>query len=86
MSSPSSFDISVSDHLHMQALNEVGNVIQTIAKVRGEEALNYISTVFLPSQNTPPETTMELTNNIRTLDKRGFQKYFSDFVKAARSS
>jgi exportin-T len=54
-------------------------------KARGDEALSYISTVFLPSQNLPPETIMELTNNMRNMDKRGFQKYLSDLVKASRS-
>ena len=67
-----------------QTLQEIANLLQTIVKVRGDEALTYISTVFLPSQNVPAATAIELTNSIRSLDKRGFQKYLTDFVKASR--
>jgi exportin-T len=71
---------------YIQTLQELANLLQTIFKVRGDEALTYISTVFLPAQNVPTATALELTNNIRSLDKRGFQKYLTDFVKASRPS
>lgn len=70
----------------LQTLQEIANLLQTIVKVRGDEALTYISTVFLPSQNVPATTAMELTTSIRSLDKRSFQKYLTDFVKASRPS
>jgi exportin-T len=71
---------------NLQTLQEVANLLQTIVKVRGDEALTYISTVFLPSQNVPSTTALELANSIRTLDKRSFQKYLTEFVKASRPS
>ena len=71
---------------YIQTLQEIANLLQTIVKVRGDEALTYISTVFLPSQNVPTATAVELANSIRTLDKRNFQKYLIEFVKASRPS
>ncbi|KIM27530.1 hypothetical protein M408DRAFT_329975 [Serendipita vermifera MAFF 305830] len=79
-------DFNLKDAQSLATLQEVANLLQTIVKVRGDEALTYISTVFLPSQNVPTTTAMELTNSIRALDKRTFQKYLTDFVKASRSS
>jgi exportin-T len=70
----------------IKALNEISNLLQTIAKVRGDEALSYISTVFLPSQNLPPSTSLDIANNMRDLDKRSFQKYLAEFIKASRAS
>ena len=69
-----------------QTLQEIANLLQTIVKVRGDEALTYISTVFLPSQNVPAATAMDFANSIRSLDKRSFQKYLTDFVKVSRAS
>ncbi|PVG04220.1 ARM repeat-containing protein [Serendipita vermifera] len=78
-------DFNVKDAGAIAALNEIANLLQAIVKARGDEAVTYISTVFLPSQNLPPGTIMELTNNMTNMDKRGFQKYLSDLVKASRS-
>ncbi|KAG8775219.1 pre-tRNA nuclear export protein, partial [Serendipita sp. 397] len=76
---------NLKDGQSIAALNEIATLFQTIIKVRGDEAVSYISTVFLPSQNLTPEKSLELTNNMRTMDKRGFQKYYSDLIKASRS-
>ncbi|KAG8854340.1 pre-tRNA nuclear export protein [Serendipita sp. 405] len=78
-------DFNLKDGQSIAALNEIATLFQTIIKVRGDEAVSYISTVFLPSQNLTPEKSLELTNNMRTMDKRGFQKYYSDLIKASRS-
>jgi exportin-T len=59
--------------------------MQTIAKVRGQEAYTFFVTVFLPSQNWPTETALEFTTRMRDLDSKQFRKYFADFVRASRS-
>ncbi|KAG8814048.1 pre-tRNA nuclear export protein [Serendipita sp. 399] len=78
-------EFNLKDGQSIAALHEIASLLQTIIKVRGDEAVSYISTIFLPSQNLSPEKALELTNNMRTMDKRGFQKYYSDVIKASRS-
>ena len=60
-------------------------MIQTVGKTRGQEAYEFFVSVFLPSQNWPPETAIEFTTKLRDLDPKGFRKYFSDFVRVSRS-
>ncbi|EGN99272.1 hypothetical protein SERLA73DRAFT_54418 [Serpula lacrymans var. lacrymans S7.3] len=66
-------------------LNEIATFLQTVCKARGSEAHNFFVSVFLPSQNWPPETAMEFTTKLRDLDPKTFRKYFSDFVRSSRS-
>lgn len=65
-------------------LNEIANLLQVIVKARGDEALAYLTNVFLPAQNCPQPVATEFVNNLRTLERRAFQKYFADFVKTSR--
>ena len=69
----------------LQVLQEIAGLLQTIGKVRGEEAYKFFVSVFLPAQNWPAETALEFTTRMRDLDSRQFRKYFADFVRASRS-
>ncbi len=68
-----------------QVLQEIAGLLQTIGKVRGEEAYKFFVSVYLPAQNWPAETALEFTTRMRDLDSRQFRKYFADFVRASRS-
>lgn len=70
----------------LQVLQEIAGLLQTIGKVRGQEAYTFFINVFLPSQNWPTETALEFTTRMRDLDSKQFRKYFADFVRASRSS
>jgi exportin-T len=69
----------------LQVLQEIAGLLQTIGKVRGEEAYEFFLSVFLPAQNWPTETAVEFTTRMRDLDSRQFRKYFADFVRVTRS-
>ncbi|PCH42166.1 ARM repeat-containing protein [Wolfiporia cocos MD-104 SS10] len=66
-------------------LQEMGAFLQSIIKVRGQEAFDFFVSVFLPAQNWPPETALEFATKLRDLDHKAFRKYFSDIVRASRS-
>ncbi|KAF8071976.1 armadillo-type protein [Lyophyllum atratum] len=83
---PSSPGFNIKDGQMMVVLHEIANLLQTVCQIRGPEAYNYFLTVFLPSQNWPPETALEFTTKLRDLDAKSFRKYFTDFVRASGSS
>lgn len=66
-------------------LHEISNFLQTVLKTRGQEAFDFLVTVYLPAQNWPPETTTEFVTKLTTLDAKAFRKYFAEFVRASRA-
>jgi exportin-T len=68
-----------------QVLQEIAGLLQTIGKVRGQEAYTFFVSVFLPAQNWPTETALEFTTKIRDLDSKQFRKYFAELVRTSRS-
>ncbi|KNZ81909.1 Exportin-T [Termitomyces sp. J132] len=83
---PSSAGFNIKDGQMMVVLHEIANLLQSICHIRGPEAYNYLLTVFLPSQNWPPETALQFTKELRDLDGKNFRKYFTDFVRSSGSS
>jgi len=78
-------ELNIKDGQVLVVLQEIASLLQTIGKVRGEEAYKFFISVFLPAQNWPTETALEFTTRMRDLDPKQFRKYFSDFVRASRS-
>ncbi|KAH6913077.1 KapM protein [Coprinopsis sp. MPI-PUGE-AT-0042] len=70
----------------MVVVHEVANLLQTICKTRGAEAYNYFVSVFLPSKGWPAETALDFTTKLRDLDGKAFRKYFTDLIRASRTS
>lgn len=66
-------------------LHEICNFLQTVAKARGQEAYDFFTTVFLPSQGWPNDAAVEFATKLRDLDSKSFKKYLTDFVRASRS-
>ena len=71
--------------LLLQVLQEIAGLLQTVGKIRGQEAYKFFVSVYLPAQNWPAETALEFTTRMRDLDSKQFRKYFADFVRASRS-
>ena len=76
----SQFDLYI-----FQVLHEIANLLQIICRSRGTEAYDYFLTVFLPSQNWPPDTALEFMGKLQVMDNKSFRKYFTDFVRSSRS-
>ncbi|THH18865.1 hypothetical protein EUX98_g8885 [Antrodiella citrinella] len=89
---PASFGVLSSPQFNFKdgqmlvVLHEICNFLQTVSKTRGEETFSFFATVFLPSQNWPPEAALEFATKLRDLDSKAFKKYLADFVRASRSS
>ncbi|KAH9972786.1 ARM repeat-containing protein [Lactifluus volemus] len=79
-------ELNIKDGQVLVVLQEIAGLLQTVGKVRGQEAYEYFLSVFLPAQNWPTETALEFTTKMRDLDSKQFRKYFSDFVRASRST
>jgi len=79
-------ELNVKDGQVIVVLQEIAGLLQTIGKVRSQEAYTFFINVFLPAQNWPTETALEFTTRMRDFDSKQFRKYFADFVRASRSS
>jgi len=82
----SSPQFNIKDGQMLVVLHEICNFLQTVSKTRGQETFSFFATVFLPSQNWPPEAAVEFATKLRDLDSKAFKKYLADFVRASRSS
>ena len=70
--------------MDVQVLHEIAGLLQNIGRTRGQEAYEFFVSVYLPSQNWPPDTALDFTTKMRDLDVKQFRKYFSEFVRASR--
>jgi len=82
---PTAPGFNVKDGQTVQVLGEIGNFLGAAHKARGQEVLEFLANQFLPSQNSPPETTLDFVTKLRDLDDKGFRKYFTDFVRGSSS-
>ncbi|EJD48923.1 ARM repeat-containing protein [Auricularia subglabra TFB-10046 SS5] len=80
----SSPDCNVADAQTVVLLNSLADLLKATHKVRGDEAINFLSSVYLPSQNCPPAMIVEFTRALRESEQKAFRKYYVDFVKALR--
>ena len=62
---------------------EIASFYQAVAKVRGQETLDFFVSAFLPSQGWPQEMALDFVTKLRDLDNKAFKKYFTDIVRAA---
>ncbi|KAF9003929.1 armadillo-type protein [Cyathus striatus] len=83
---PSLPEFNLKDGQMIVVLQEISSLLQTICKTRGPEAYNYFISVFLPSQNWPPDTALDFTTKMRDLDGKSFRKYFTDLIRSSRNS
>ncbi|KAH9178275.1 ARM repeat-containing protein [Lactarius sanguifluus] len=78
-------ELNIKDGQVLVVLQEIAGLLQTVGKVRGQEAFTFFVSVFLPAQNWPTETALEFTTKIRDLDSKQFRKYFAELVRTSRS-
>ncbi|KAI0033548.1 ARM repeat-containing protein [Vararia minispora EC-137] len=79
-------EFNIKDGQVLVILQEIANLLQAIGRARKQEAHEFFLSVFLPSQNWPADTALDFTTKMRDLDTKAFRKYFTDFVRASRSS
>ncbi|KAG8906804.1 pre-tRNA nuclear export protein [Tulasnella sp. 403] len=80
---PGSPGFNIKDAQSLQVLGEIGVMLKAAHKARGQEVLDFLANSFLPSQNSPPPTTLEFVTKLSELDSKSFRKYFTEFVRGA---
>lgn len=83
---PSLPNFKVNDGQNIVVLGEVASLLQTVVKVRGHEAQTYFATAFLPSKGWPSDAAIDFSTKLQELDAKGFRRYFTDLIRAARAS
>ncbi|KAI0077912.1 ARM repeat-containing protein [Panus rudis PR-1116 ss-1] len=82
----SSPQFNIKDGQMLVVLHEICNFLQSVSKIRGQEAFEFFANVFLPAQGWPQDAAFEFATKLRDLDNKAFRRYLSDFVRASRSS
>jgi len=78
-------NLNIKDGQMLMVLHEIANFLQTVCKTRGQEAYDFFTTVFLPAQGWPQETTVDFATKLRDFDGKNFRRYFVDLVRASRA-
>ncbi|WFD43309.1 pre-tRNA nuclear export protein [Malassezia psittaci] len=78
------FDMS--DAQSQQVLSELSALLKTIYEARHEEMIQYLTSVYLPSVQCPPNMAMELAQNVQTLDAKALKRYLASFLAESRST
>ncbi|KAI0766752.1 armadillo-type protein [Irpex lacteus] len=76
---------NIKDGQMLVVLHEICNFLQRWPRRAGQEAYDFFTTVFLPSQGWPNDAAVEFATKLRDLDSKSFKKYLADFVRASRS-
>ncbi|KAG0225933.1 pre-tRNA nuclear export protein [Mortierella sp. GBA43] len=77
------FDLQ--DGQSVLVLGEIAGLQKAMAQKQGDVFLSYLSQVYLPSINCPPELAQEYIQALQQLDAKQFKKYFQAFVQKSRS-
>lgn len=65
-------------------LAELSALLKTLYTARGDEVLQFLSTVYLPGAQCPPALAMELVENIQNLDAKALKRYLDTFIAKSR--
>ena len=65
-------------------LAELSALLKTLYTARGDEVLQFLSTVYLPGAQCPPALAMELVENIQSLDAKALKRYLDTFIAKSR--
>lgn len=65
---------------------EIGALLRHIYQARGQEAIDYLAKVYLPSKSWPPTLITEFVAKLAELDVKQFRRYFAEFVRSSAPS
>lgn len=60
---------------------EIANMLRELIASRGAEAVDFLTTQYLPSIGCPPAAIMGLSLSVRSEPVKEFKKYFMDFMR-----
>ena len=79
-----SFDSS--DAQSQLVLSELAGLLKSLYTARGDEFLQYLSTVYLPSVQCPPELALELTKSVQSLEVKPLKRFLDTFIAQSRGA
>ncbi|KAG9322841.1 hypothetical protein KVV02_008784 [Mortierella alpina] len=77
------FDLQ--DGQSVLVVGEIAGLQKAMAVKQGAVFLNYLSQVYLPSMNCPPDLAQEYVQALQQLEAKQFKKYFQAFIQKSRS-
>ncbi|KAI9254548.1 armadillo-type protein [Phascolomyces articulosus] len=82
---PMHASFNVADGQSILVFGEMTSIQKTLYSKHGNEFLEYMNNVFLPSMQCPPETAQNYCQALQQYDNRAFKKYFQTFIQEAKS-
>ncbi|TIB02398.1 hypothetical protein E3P94_01132 [Wallemia ichthyophaga] len=67
-------------------LGEIALLLRQAYLSRGDELLNYLRSIYLPSIGCPDHIAVELTNHISTDEPKVFKRAFTEFIKVSKAA
>lgn len=83
---PSKASFDLSDAQSQIVLTELAALLRTMYLARGDEFVQYLTTVFLPGVQCPPDLAAELVQNVQTLDSKPLKRYLDGFIAKSRGA
>lgn len=83
---PSKPSFDMTDAQSQLVLNELAAMLRTLYQVRGDEFVQYLTGVYLPGVQCPPELAAELAQNVQTLDTKPLKRYLDGFIAKCRGA
>ncbi|KAG2221392.1 hypothetical protein INT45_012643 [Circinella minor] len=81
---PMHASFNVADGQSILVFGEMTSIQKTLYIKHGNEFLEYMNNVFLPSMQCPPETAQTYCQALQQCDNRAFKKYFQTFIQEAK--
>ena len=81
---PSKPTFELGDAQSQQVLLEIATLLKTIAEVRGDEALSYLTTVYFPRVGCPPDMGQEFAQSLKLQDSRQLRRALHTFIEKSR--
>ena len=60
--------------------SELCGLLKTMQQARGDEFIQYLTTVYLPGVQCPEELALELAQNVQALDAKQLKRYLQGFI------
>ncbi|PKI84603.1 pre-tRNA nuclear export protein [Malassezia vespertilionis] len=83
---PSKASFDTSDAQSQLVLSELSVLLKTMCHVRKDEFIQYLTGVYLPRVQCPPELAMELAQNILALEAKPLKRYLETFIAKSRGA
>lgn len=77
---PSKPSFDATDAQAQLVLSELSTMLKALYQARGDEFIQFLTSVYLPGVACPPELALELTQNIQSLEAKPLKRYLEAFI------